>query len=103
MTTLQSAIERQELTFRNGFLYPCHDGKVLSWSIGLYFTAAEQAAGYQKMRAVIRAMWLARPKQLFQERNEMVRSLWGPFKDNANRCLQVIDEEVSYANQGGVH
>ena len=53
-----------------------------------------EVLGQPAAPTVVRMMKLIRPDQLFRERNNMIRSTWGPFKMNADKCLSIIDEET---------
>jgi hypothetical protein len=77
--------------------FPQYEGKPLSWSIGLYFTYGEEAKGYPRMRAVIRAMIEHRPEQIEHERREMWRATSDRlFGHQAEKCLAVIEQEMGY-------
>jgi hypothetical protein len=84
------------ITLDDGRVFPCHGGKVLSWSIGLYHTSAEELIDFPLMRAVVRAMLCHRPAQLDSEILEMKKSCYDRlFGHNARKCLDVILSEVS--------
>jgi hypothetical protein len=62
------------ITLDDGRVFPCHGGKVFSWSIGLCH----------------------RPAQLDSEILEMKKSCYDRlFGHNARKCLDVILSEVS--------
>ena len=75
--------------------YPEYNGEKLSWSLGLYFTHAEEEAGFPRMRAVIRAMLHERPVQLERERQDaLIASSNRMFGHNAAKQLRVIEDEL---------
>ena len=79
----------------NGFEFPMLNGELLSWSINLYMTLAEEQKDYPRARTVIRAMQERRPAQLDRERYEMLKGSFDRmFGHNARKCLEVIEQEL---------
>ena len=80
----------------HGFEFPLYQGELLSWSIGLYSTLAEQEIGYPRMRTVIRAMHERRPEQLERERIDLLKGTFDKvFGRNAKRELAVLEDELA--------
>ena len=69
-------------------------GKVLSWSIGLYNTLAQERLGYPDCREVIRAMITYRPEQLHTEKRDLLKSSMADrlFGHNAKKMYELICE-----------
>lgn len=84
---------REPIKYQAGF--PIFtDGTLLSWSLGLYNTWAEEAKDYPRMRLVIRAMLEKHPADLECERRDMVRASFGMFGNSAAKMLRVIEQEM---------
>jgi hypothetical protein len=84
------------VTLEDGRVFPQYDGKPLSWSIGLYFTYADESEGYPRMRTVIRALIVHRPEQVERERREMLKASFDRmFGHQAKKCLAIIEDELS--------
>lgn len=83
-------------TLPDGRQFPQLNGEVLCWDVGAYSSFADERDGFQRMRAVIRAMMVHRPKQIEYERIEMLKASFDRmFGHNARKVLTVIEQEMA--------
>ncbi len=84
------------ITLEDGRIFPVYENKPLSWSIGLYMTAAESKLDYPRARTVAAAMHDNRKDTLLREQRDMVKaSFCKIFGPNARITLKIIEDALA--------